>query len=52
VSDFWKAWIMQKRTEGVLTVPAIAVSFLPKVICPMCSPAYTALLSALSNEER
>jgi hypothetical protein len=38
---------MKKRTEGVLTVPAVAVSFLPKTICPLCSPAYTALLSSV-----
>ena len=38
---------MKKRTEGVLTAPAVAVSLLPKVVCPICSPAYTALLSSL-----
>jgi hypothetical protein len=38
---------MKKRTEGVLTMPAVAVSLLPKAICPICSPAYTALLSSL-----
>ncbi len=28
------------------TVPGVGAAFLPKVVCPMCSPAYTALLSA------
>ena len=28
-------------------IPAIGVSALPKVICPVCSPAYTALVSSL-----
>lgn len=38
---------MKKRTEGVMTVPAVAVSLLPKVVCPICSPAYAAVLSSL-----
>lgn len=38
---------MKKPIEGALTVPAVAVSLVPKAICPMCSPAYTALLSSL-----
>jgi hypothetical protein len=38
---------MKKRPEGVLTAPAVAVSLLPKVVCPICSPAYAALLSSL-----
>src|SRR5262249_29576471 len=38
---------MRKSTEGVLTLPAVAVSLLPKVACPVCAPAYTALLSAV-----
>jgi hypothetical protein len=38
---------MRKRTEGALTAPAVVVSLLPQAICPMCSPAYTALLSSL-----
>jgi hypothetical protein len=38
---------MKRPTEGVLTAPAVAVSLLPKAICPICSPAYTALLSSL-----
>ena len=33
--------------EGVFAAPAVAVSLLPKVICPICSPAYAALLSSI-----
>jgi mercuric ion transport protein len=28
-------------------MPAVAVSLLPKAVCPICSPAYAALLSSL-----
>src|SRR5438093_11575787 len=38
---------MKKRPEGVLTAPAVAVSLLPKAVCPICSPAYAALLSSV-----
>lgn len=40
---------MTERTakESVLAAPAVAVSLLPKVVCPICSPAYAALLSSL-----
>jgi len=38
---------VKKRTEGVLTGPAVAVSLLPKAVCPICSPAYAALLSSV-----
>jgi len=40
---------MTDRTakESVLAAPAVAVSLLPKVVCPICSPAYAALLSSL-----
>jgi hypothetical protein len=38
---------MSKRIEGVVTAPAVAVSLLPKAVCPICSPAYAALLSSL-----
>jgi hypothetical protein len=38
---------VKKPAEGALTVPAVAVSLVPKVICPICSPAYTAFLSSL-----
>lgn len=34
-----------KHSLGVL--PAIGVGLLPKVVCPACWPAYTALLSSL-----
>jgi hypothetical protein len=38
---------MKKHLESVLAAPAVAVSLLPKAVCPMCSPAYAALLSSL-----
>ena len=38
---------MSKRPEGVLTAPAVAVSLLPKAVCPICSPAYAAVLSSV-----
>ena len=34
-------------TPGALTMPALAVSLLPKAACPLCSPAYGAVLSVL-----
>ena len=33
--------------HGILGVPAVGLSVLPKVVCPVCSPAYAALLSSL-----
>jgi len=33
--------------ETALAVPGVGVSMLPKVICPVCSPAYAAVLSSL-----
>lgn len=33
--------------QTVVAVPAVGVSLLPKLICPVCSPAYAALLSAV-----
>lgn len=40
---------MVNRTwkETALAVPGVGVSVLPKVICPVCSPAYAAALSSL-----
>ena len=29
------------------TLPGVGVAFLPKVVCPMCSPAYATLLSSV-----
>ena len=29
------------------TLPGVGVALVPKVVCPLCSPAYTALLSAV-----
>jgi mercuric ion transport protein len=33
--------------NAAATLPGVGVAFLPKVVCPMCSPAYTALLSSV-----
>ena len=33
--------------QGLVAVPGIGVSLLPKLICPLCWPAYAALLSTL-----
>lgn len=33
--------------QGLLAIPGIGVSLLPKLMCPACWPAYTALLSSI-----
>jgi hypothetical protein len=33
--------------QTTATLPGVGVALLPKAVCPMCSPAYTAVLSAL-----
>jgi hypothetical protein len=33
--------------QGILALPGIGVSVLPKFICPVCWPAYAGLLSSL-----
>jgi hypothetical protein len=33
--------------NGVLGLPAVGLSLVPKFVCPVCSPAYAALLSSL-----
>src|SRR6266550_6281893 len=33
--------------QGVLALPGVAVSLLPKLVCPMCWPAYAGLLSSV-----
>src|SRR2546422_9134301 len=40
---------MANRTwkETALAVPGVGVSMLPNVICPVCSPAYAAVLSSI-----
>jgi len=40
---------MASRTwkDTALALPGVGVSMLPKVICPVCSPAYAAVLSSL-----
>ena len=34
------------RRRSVLTLPAVGAALTPKLICPACWPAYTAVLSA------
>jgi len=38
---------MKARTERLLTAPAVVVSLLPKALCPICAPVYSAILSSL-----
>lgn len=40
---------MSNRTwrEAALAVPGVGVSMLPKIICPICSPAYAAVVSSV-----
>jgi len=33
--------------QGVVAVPGVGISLLPKLMCPACWPAYAALLSSL-----
>lgn len=35
------------RQQHLTTVPAIGVSLLPKLVCPLCWPAYAGLLSSV-----
>jgi hypothetical protein len=39
-----------KNTGFWAAIPAIGVALLPKVVCPLCWPAYTALLGVLGLE--
>jgi mercuric ion transport protein len=43
-----RAGITRSRIGGIIgALPAIGVAFLPKIACPICWPAYAALLSAV-----
>ncbi len=33
--------------QGVLALPGVVVSLLPKLVCPLCWPAYAGLLSSV-----
>src|SRR5262249_44422785 len=33
--------------QGLITIPSIGVSLLPKLACPLCWPAYAGLLSSV-----
>jgi mercuric ion transport protein len=37
----------EPRKLGLLTIPGVAVSLLPSLACPLCWPAYAALVSSL-----
>ena len=39
--------ILQPWMKSVLAAPGLGISLLPKAVCPVCSPAYAALLSSL-----
>ncbi len=38
---------MKSRKQLLLTAPAVAVSILPSLTCPLCWPAYAAVLSSI-----
>ncbi len=33
--------------HGLMTLPSVGVSMLPKLVCPVCWPAYAGLLSSI-----
>ncbi len=37
----------EPRKLGLLTIPGVLVSLLPSIACPLCWPAYAALVSSL-----
>src|SRR6266705_1812600 len=39
--------IARALKEAAAALTGVGVSFVPKVICPLCSPAYTAIVSSL-----
>jgi len=39
--------IGNQRKVGLLTIPGVFVSLLPALACPLCWPAYAALLSSI-----
>jgi mercuric ion transport protein len=39
--------IREQRKFGLLAIPGVLASLLPALACPLCWPAYAALLSAL-----
>ena len=38
---------MSRWKQGLLALPSVGVSFLPKLACPLCWPAYAGLLSSV-----
>lgn len=47
VINNYKSGLARYRFGGILAaVPAIGVAFLPKIVCPLCWPAYAGILSA------
>src|SRR5260370_22824755 len=45
MADTLKA--QEPRKLGLLTIPGVLVSLLPSLACPLCWPAYAALVSSL-----
>lgn len=39
--------ISEPLTNFIAAIPAIGLAFLPKLVCPVCWPVYTALLSSM-----
>ena len=37
----------RRLRQGLLALPGVGISMLPKVICPVCWPAYAGLLSSV-----
>ena len=38
---------MNTRLKDMAALPGVGVALVPKVVCPLCSPAYAALLSSV-----
>jgi hypothetical protein len=38
---------MSRWKQGLLALPGVGVSLLPKLACPLCWPAYAGLLSSV-----
>src|SRR5438128_6162670 len=38
---------MSRWKQGLLALPSVGVSLLPKLACPLCWPAYAGVLSSL-----
>src|SRR5579864_1017010 len=43
----WGGRMNSKWRQGLLAVPSVGVSMLPKLACPACWPAYSGLLASV-----